>query len=173
MNRRLFRSEDDRVVAGVAGGMAQTYDLDPALVRAGWVLLILFSGGLFLIVYAVMALVVPPRPLGLTLWASAGPGNASPPSGMDNEGMAGPTQAPASGYGPSHNSAGPFGRPASDRNGLAGAVVIGTILVIVGSFFLLRQFLPSLNVGAVWPLLAIGGGVVLIVAAFLGRRPDA
>ncbi|HUG47428.1 MAG TPA: PspC domain-containing protein [Candidatus Limnocylindria bacterium] len=50
MNRRLYRSPDDRVLAGVAGGMAETYDFDPALVRMGWALLILFTGGVFLIV---------------------------------------------------------------------------------------------------------------------------
>ena len=71
MNSRLYRSPDDRVLAGVAGGMAETYGLDPALVRVGWALLILFTGGVFLVLYVIMALVVPLRPTGMPLWASA------------------------------------------------------------------------------------------------------
>jgi len=47
MNRRLYRSPDDRILAGVAGEMAETYDFDPALVRVGWALLILVTGGAF------------------------------------------------------------------------------------------------------------------------------
>ena len=71
MNRRLYRSPDDRVLAGVAGGMAETYDFDPALVRIGWALLILVTGGVFLLLYIVMALVVPLRPAGMMPWSAA------------------------------------------------------------------------------------------------------
>jgi phage shock protein C len=62
MNGRLYRSRDERVLAGVAGGLAEYLDIDPSLVRVVWVILALFSGGAFLIVYIVMALVVPEEP---------------------------------------------------------------------------------------------------------------
>src|SRR6187551_4122818 len=76
MNTRLYRSPDDRVLAGVAGGMAQAYDLDPALVRIGWALLIVATGGLFLLVYIVMAIVVPLRPFASMNWSLATPAGA-------------------------------------------------------------------------------------------------
>ena len=62
MNDRLYRSGSDRMLAGVAGGLADHFDLDPSLVRVGWVILTLVSGGIFLAIYIVMALVVPEEP---------------------------------------------------------------------------------------------------------------
>ena len=59
MNDRLFRSVDDRVLAGVAGGMAEMWDLDPSLVRIGWVVLTPLTAGFAILVYIVMAVVVP------------------------------------------------------------------------------------------------------------------
>jgi phage shock protein PspC (stress-responsive transcriptional regulator) len=67
MNDRLYRSPDDRVLAGVAGGIAELWDLDPSLVRVAWVILAFVTAGLAIVVYIVMAIVVPedlgtPRP---------------------------------------------------------------------------------------------------------------
>ena len=33
MNERLYRSREDRMLAGVAGGLAEIWDADPSLVR--------------------------------------------------------------------------------------------------------------------------------------------
>ena len=59
---RLYRSRDDRMLAGVAGGLAELWGADPSLVRVIWALLVVFTGGVALIVYIVMALVVPEEP---------------------------------------------------------------------------------------------------------------
>ena len=59
MNARLFRSRDDRMVAGVAGGLAAFLNIDPSLVRILWVVLIPLTGGLILLLYLAMALIVP------------------------------------------------------------------------------------------------------------------
>ena len=64
MNDRLYRSRDERMVAGVAGGLAERLDVDPSLIRVLWVILAVVSGGLFLLAYVVMAIVVPESPLG-------------------------------------------------------------------------------------------------------------
>lgn len=40
---RLYRSETDRILGGVCGGLAEAYDVDPTLVRLVTVILI-FSG---------------------------------------------------------------------------------------------------------------------------------
>ena len=64
MNERLYRSRSDRMLAGVAGGVAGRFDLDPAVVRILWAILILLSGGIFLLIYFVMAIVVPLEPIG-------------------------------------------------------------------------------------------------------------
>ena len=64
MNDRLYRSRDDRMITGVAGGVAEQLDADPSLIRIVWTVLIVLTGGLALLVYIVMAVVVPERPPG-------------------------------------------------------------------------------------------------------------
>jgi phage shock protein PspC (stress-responsive transcriptional regulator) len=57
--RRLTRSRSDRMLGGVAGGIAQTYGFDPALVRLAFVVLALATLGTGAIAYVVAWLVVP------------------------------------------------------------------------------------------------------------------
>ena len=65
MNRRLYRCSHDRRIAGVAAGVAEYFDLDPTLVRVLWFVSIFF-GGLGLLLYIGMAIIVPlePHPAG-------------------------------------------------------------------------------------------------------------
>ena len=170
MNRRLFRSPDDRVVAGVAGGMAEAYDLDPALVRVGWALLILLTGGVFLVLYIVMAVAVPLRPMGMPLWAAGGP-MPSPDSAPSDPSVT-PGGVPPAGSAPAPGMPYGYYRHGHRRDG-GGALVVGLILIIVGGFFLLRQFMPDLNVNLFWPVIIIIGGVLLILAAFSRPRGTA
>jgi len=58
-HRQLTRSRSDRMLAGVAGGIADTYGFDPALVRLGFVVLALATFGTGVIAYVVAWLVVP------------------------------------------------------------------------------------------------------------------
>ena len=58
-SRRMERSDTDRMITGVAGGMAQYFDVDPVLVRVAWVVLCFATAGIALAVYVVMALVMP------------------------------------------------------------------------------------------------------------------
>jgi phage shock protein PspC (stress-responsive transcriptional regulator) len=55
---QLMRSEDDRVIAGVAGGIAAHLGIDSTLVRVIWVLS-LFFGGLGALVYVVLWIALP------------------------------------------------------------------------------------------------------------------
>jgi phage shock protein PspC (stress-responsive transcriptional regulator) len=58
---QLTRSTTDRVIAGVAGGIAERSGLSPALVRAAWVVSI-FVGGLGILVYLVLWIALPEDP---------------------------------------------------------------------------------------------------------------
>ena len=61
--RRLYRSRDDRMIAGVCGGIAEYFGWDPTLVRVGYVLLSVFSVAFpGIIAYIVMAVIIPERP---------------------------------------------------------------------------------------------------------------
>ena len=56
--RRLLRSRDDRMLAGVAGGLGRYFAVDPAIVRIGFVVSVFF-GGLGAFAYLALALFVP------------------------------------------------------------------------------------------------------------------
>src|SRR3954468_268028 len=56
--KRLERSRDDRMVAGVCGGLARYFDINPAFFRVGFVVLTLL-GGAGILIYAAAALVMP------------------------------------------------------------------------------------------------------------------
>ena len=61
--RKLYRSRTNRQLAGVAGGLAQYFTIDPTLIR---VLFVVFAlvGGSGLVAYLVLWIVVPEEPLG-------------------------------------------------------------------------------------------------------------
>jgi phage shock protein C len=60
--KRLYRSTQERMFAGVCGGIAEYLDVDPTLVRLFFVALTLLSGGQGLLIYIVLMLVVPEQP---------------------------------------------------------------------------------------------------------------
>lgn len=62
MNKRLMRS-NDRVFAGVCGGLAEYFDFDPVLVRIAYAFLTIFTAFSGLIFYIVLWIVMPERRL--------------------------------------------------------------------------------------------------------------
>ena len=72
MTKRLYRSRTERMVAGVCGGLAEYFDIDPTIVRLVFVLLAL-AGGPGLLIYIVMAIVVPEEGGSSRSWQSSEP----------------------------------------------------------------------------------------------------
>jgi phage shock protein C len=171
VNERLYRSRDDRMLAGVAGGLAELLDADPSLIRVVWAVLVVLTGGLALLVYVVMAIVVPERPAGME------PRGAAPATAPGAQ-PAGP--GPAGSWVAPDGSTVPIGSPSPPRSGhrraddaARGGLIAGLLLIVLGGFFLLRQILPAFDVGSWWPVAAIGLGIILIVLAVTpSRRPD-
>ena len=62
MERKLYRSAKDKMIGGVASGLAEYFDIDPTIVRVLFVIS-LFLGGTGIIAYIVLWVVVPERPL--------------------------------------------------------------------------------------------------------------
>jgi len=58
-NKKLYRSNKNRVIAGVCGGIAEYFNLDPTLVRLAVVLLSLASVGTGIVAYIIAAIVMP------------------------------------------------------------------------------------------------------------------
>jgi phage shock protein C len=142
MNRRLTRSRD-AIIGGVAAGVANWIGTDPALVRIAWALLVPLTAGGALLAYIVAWIVVPEEPHRPASTAAAGEAVAD----------ADPTE------------------PVEARNGEIGedtgrtALLLGGGLVVIGLWFLVREYLPDINWGLIWPLLLVAAGVVILVGA--------
>jgi phage shock protein C len=189
---RLYRSRAERVIAGVAGGLAEAIDVDPSIVRVAWVILALLSGGLLFIVYVVMAIVVPQEPFagsypgagmptpGAPAGAAGGP--AAPRGVAAPGGMAAPGAAEATepGTTPGAQPDMPEAqwrearmlerqRLRAERRAQAGgfplAAVLGIVLVLVGAAFLAPRFFPRLDFDLIWPLVLVGLGAALIIGS--------
>jgi phage shock protein C len=57
--KTLTRSTSDRMLGGVAGGLANYFGIDPALTRVGFIVATLLTGGCGIVAYLAMLVVVP------------------------------------------------------------------------------------------------------------------
>jgi phage shock protein PspC (stress-responsive transcriptional regulator) len=196
---RLYRSVDDRVLAGVAGGLAELWDIDPALVRIAWVVLTPFTAGFTILLYVVMAIVVPEEPIGgqADLGGSSGTG-ASQPAGPSPAGRPSPAGGPSPAGDSAPTSSGwvpgaaawrdqrrtekarlraeraqwRAERRASRAGGPdSGAIVGGIILVLIGAAALASQIVPGFDWGRAWPIaLILIGGLLIARSAWPSAR---
>lgn len=186
--RRLYRSRRDRQLAGVAGGIAEYLDVDPTVVRILWILSIFF-GGFGILVYIIMAFIVPLEPAAGPPpgWSPGGPaGVATGEASTTGEGEPGSPPAdpsvawatPAGGspaWAPTPSWEQPtagWQPPAERRPGRAG-LVVGVLLVAFGSIALAGVLLPGWAVGvALGPAFLVALGVALLVGALRRPAPD-
>jgi len=130
MEKRLYRSQSDRMIWGVCGGLAQYFNIDPTIVRVIAVLSI-FANGLGILAYMILAIVVP-------LESS----RATEPKDVVKENVE-EIKETASGLGQELRTV-----PAKEGGAAEGVAeahgrsrnVLGIVLVVAGIFFLLSSF---------------------------------
>ena len=64
--KRLMRSSRDKKLGGVCAGLAEYFDVDPTLIRVVW-LIALFCGGVGLLLYIILWIVLPLAPPATTV----------------------------------------------------------------------------------------------------------
>jgi len=158
--KRLYRSITDRKFAGVAGGLAEYFVMDPLLIRLAFVILTLAGGGGFLI-YLVFWIVTPENPVRVNpsmnqpnqdsqKTTTENPGNTTEP--LTTETNATPTPAPQT----------------KERS--KGSLIGGLVLITLGSLFLADELIPQVNFGDLWPVILIVIGVGLLLNAITKRN---
>lgn len=163
--RRLTRCRHDKQLAGVASGMAEYFDLDPTIVRILWILSVFF-GGFTILLYIILAFVMPLEPAGSVASAGVAPadGAASTDSTDDADGTA--TTAWTAPTTPGHDHE--HRQRGEGRIGLA----VGVLLVVFGGIALVGSALPGWFAGlALGPAFLVALGIALVVIAI--RRPTA
>jgi phage shock protein C len=133
MNKRLYRSNKERMMGGVCGGIAEYFDIDPVLVRILFIVAV-FAGGSGILAYIICWIIVPERPYA----APADP-------------VANPAGTPD------------VTQPARQNGGHRGSMTAGIVLIVIGGLFLADNFLPHFHFGDFWPLIliALGAGLLL------------
>jgi phage shock protein C len=149
VNRRLYRCRHDRRLGGVAAGVAEFFGLDPTLVRLLWVVSIFF-GGISLLLYFGMWIIVPLEPVSADESAAAAGDPATAPGDP---------------------SAAPEGHRHQPHGDGRWTTILGAILILFGTLALVDRFLPALDVAHfLVPAIMIGIGAYLVTSA-VRREP--
>jgi phage shock protein C len=154
MPTRLERSITNKVVAGVCGGIAEYLQVDPTLVRVFFVLGTIFTGGLGLLGYIVLVVLMPlpgqPVPFVKT----------SDVTTSTVEGAAADAAQPAPLVAPPA-AARPSDPEVAERNRAA----FGIVLIALGAIFLLSNagLFRLVRWDLAWPLVFIAIGALLLV----------
>lgn len=186
--RKLYRSLEDKKIGGVCGGLAEHFDIDPAIVRVAAVLLV-FLHGIGAIAYLVALLAVPVnpehesrsgggRPPERSAGSPAGGPEGTAPSG---EGLIPPSLGTDPAEQPLATEPGGTMVPRSSGTGPAkpeskpreGSLTAGAVLIAAAGWLLLLnlgiidwRIFRFWRWGAVWPLILIGIGLYMVSTPF-------
>ena len=61
MKKKLYKSNTNKMLEGVCGGIAEYFDIDPTIVRLGWVVFCAL-GGSGILAYIIAAIIIPRTP---------------------------------------------------------------------------------------------------------------
>ena len=132
--KRLFRSRRDALVAGVCGGLADYFKVDPSLVRLVFIIAI-FLGGAGLVVYLVAWLIVPENP-------EQSPNPSFTKNQKLKEDVVGELRRVGSSLAEKFETA--F-EADEDRPERRSTVFVGLALIVIGAAFLFKNFIPWLE----------------------------
>jgi len=161
MEKRLYRSRNDRMIWGVCGGLARYFDVDPTIVR-GIAVLSIFLGSVGIWAYIILAVVVPLED-----------SKATEPKDTIKENVE-EMKETASELGREIRSAltkeeNESSEGAKTRHRRRNAA--GIVLIVLGGLFLLGSLniFRWFNWGNLWPLIIVAIGVLII---FSTRRRE-
>lgn len=149
--KRLVRSQKNRVIGGVAGGIAEYFDIDPILVRLVFVLLTIF-GGSGVLLYIIAWIVIP---------------DAHAPANMEErvEEIAKTVEDKAKQIASEFKDS---TKSKSDSRDDSPRVVGGLVLIAIGALFLLQNII-GIDAGRIlWPIIIIAIGLGLILKSGKG-----
>jgi phage shock protein PspC (stress-responsive transcriptional regulator) len=149
----LFRSRTNKIIGGVASGIAYHLNTDPTLIRIIFILLAIFWGGGILL-YLILWIALPEEDIP----AFTAPGESDPDEKF-KESPSAEAQSPPPPFPPS-------------RQQNTAPLILGLILIAVGAAFLAERFIPRIDFGHLWPIILVIAGLVLILSNFTGTKKN-
>ena len=151
------------MIGGVAGGIAEYFEIDPVMIRLLFVLLF-FAGGVTFLIYIVCLVVIPKEPF----YFDRTPKPAQQP-GTQPDAQQSDTQQSDNPNGPSdvnYTMYEPQVSPLTFDDGKSEPrkKVFGVLLIILGGLLLLQNVLPFCHTVGIFPILLILFGVWLILS---------
>jgi len=131
------------MIAGVAGGLAEYFDIDPTLVRVLFIVGVFLGGGI--LAYIILWIVVPEKPL-VDFYQGSGETKTEKdtPSGTAKNFSSNADQIVL-------------------ENRSNRVVLTGVILICLGLIFLLDNFIPGFDLTDYWPVILIAIGIGIII----------
>lgn len=145
MKEKLFRSRRTRVIAGVAGGLAQYFNIDPVIIRILFVVLTIMHG-MGPVIYIILWIAVPEEPFAQAYGIN--PDNAASTDGS--------TEA-------KFENINIDGIPVEPKKTGSGRIIAGSILILIGGIFFFERFIPSFDFADIFPFIFIVAGAALLL----------
>ncbi|HTM98650.1 MAG TPA: PspC domain-containing protein [Pedobacter sp.] len=177
MEKKLYRNEHDKVFSGVSSGLADYLGYDVLLIRILFVLFAVFTGGVLGLVYVVFWIVLPAKndPSArfsqfTEFYQKQGQSFSDPMFNSPNA-FSNPTNSDTQTKWNTQNAGPDFTMPNSadfktaPKGSDTGRTVAGLIILLLGVYFLLKQFIfiPIwFSIYKLWPLVIVAIGISLI-----------
>ena len=157
MAKRLYRSRKNCWIAGICGGIAEYFDIDPILVRIIAVLTI-FLNGLGLIAYIIAWILIPQNPEPLAKEEIS-----------EKKGGLGKMKEKAEKV--AHEiGEGIRGSSERTKDKRHSRWIGGLILICLGLLFLARNFFHWFDLGKLWPLILVIIGLAVMAGSLGGKK---
>ncbi len=173
--KRLYRTRIDKMIGGVAGGLAIYFDIDPTIVRVLFVITIFIGGG-GILAYIILWIVVPEDPVLYT------PGEKKDDTEKGNAEKSSNTSNEQKSYFGNENINNVIREVEQDihnatkqaKQNIDNVVKEarnnkkafgGTLLILLGVLFLLDNLFPRFDLVQYWPLILIIVGIGIILKA--------
>jgi phage shock protein C len=167
MNKRLYKSNRDRILFGVCGGVAEYFDVDAMIIRLLMLVFALTGAGVLFYIFAAIIMREENAPRTSYRQAYTPGGVSYSADGAEtHSGEFSEDAAAGSGEEPSY-AADPKHPQTSAGKG-SGIVIAGLILIIIGVFYLINRFIPIfywVDIKAIFAVL-----LVLIGIYFVAKR---
>jgi phage shock protein C len=154
MAKKLYRSTTDKMLGGVAGGLAEYFDIDSTLIRVLFIVIVFLGGG-GIIAYIILWIVVPQKPYEI------------PKSFFDksSSGDSNKTEFQRSATGSEEFNVNTSGTASIESKTNTRQLWIAIILIVIGGLLLLNNIFPGFHFNHYWPLILIGIGFGLLLKA--------